>query len=115
MNATFQGDTPSKLLSFETLEETENTAVAEAISYDWTSQTASPSAAAPTSAAASVAKETPVSGPSSKAMTPSLQEAGSNPIIAIRTNWNVIPWGLCVKDRSQGDKGQAEMEAVPRA
>ncbi|MFM7978446.1 MAG: hypothetical protein ACKPKO_03940, partial [Candidatus Fonsibacter sp.] len=51
------------------------TAAAEALYYDWTSQTASPSVAAPTSVAPLIAKETPVSGSPSKPMTPGLQEA----------------------------------------
>ncbi|MFM7982988.1 MAG: hypothetical protein ACKPKO_27060, partial [Candidatus Fonsibacter sp.] len=64
MNATFRGDTPVKLLSFETLEETEKAAAAEASSYPWVPAAGSPS----------IAKETSVSGSPSKPLTSSQQE-----------------------------------------
>ncbi|MFM7987775.1 MAG: hypothetical protein ACKPKO_51530, partial [Candidatus Fonsibacter sp.] len=67
-------------MSFEALEEADMAATVEALSYDWTSQTASPVVAAPASTTASLAsigKETPVSGSVAKTMTPSLQEAAA--------------------------------------
>ena len=79
MNATFQGGTPVKLLSFKTLEETEKIAAAEASSYEWASAAATPS----------IAKETPVSGSPEKAYDARLT-GSRHPLAPVRPDGYVI-------------------------